>query len=55
MCYYFELYFVSYYGIMVKCWRGKLKQRLSFKDILMDIGKIFNVVFLDEYYYYLEK
>lgn len=21
----------------------------------MDIGKIFNVVFLDEYYYYLEK
>lgn len=44
-----------YYGVMAKCWRGKPKQRPSFKDISTDIGKTFNVAPSDEYYYYSEK
>lgn len=55
MCYHFKLCFASYYGVMAKCWRGKPKQRPSFKDISTDIGKTFNVAPSDEYYYYSEK
>ncbi|XP_061179823.1 uncharacterized protein LOC133188421, partial [Saccostrea echinata] len=44
-----------YYGIMIRCWNSKPKQRPSFKDISTDIGKTFNNAPSDEFYYYSEK
>ncbi|XP_048736746.2 uncharacterized protein LOC125651937 [Ostrea edulis] len=43
-----------YYNLMTQCWQRKRDRRPSFKDITADIGKTFNTVPSDDFYYYSE-
>ncbi|XP_061172823.1 uncharacterized protein LOC133182112 [Saccostrea echinata] len=44
-----------YYNLMKQCWQRKAKQRPSFNDITAEIGKTFNTVPSDDFYYYSQK